>query len=282
VTRSADRHGGRAPAGSVERTIGSLLGALDRDTATSALADANGLLQGLDPRVKIAGMLALIVAATAVRSLFVIAVIFLVAAALAVFSKVPIRFIATRVWLSVLAFSGTIALPALFLTPGPAFIKLPLIDWEVTRPGLRSAAFLISRAETAATLALLLVACTRWTHVLKALRVLRVPALAVTILGMTHRYIFLLLNLAADMFVARRSRAVGRMTARMRRHTATASAAVLLEKSLELSGEVYSAMQSRGFTGEIFLLDNFKMQARDWWALAAFSAFTACALWMGH
>jgi energy-coupling factor transporter transmembrane protein EcfT len=41
-------------------------------------------------------------------------------------------------------------------------------------------------------------------------------------------------------------------------------------------------MQSRGFTGEIFLLDNFKMQARDWWALVAFSAFTACALWMGH
>jgi cobalt/nickel transport system permease protein len=270
------------PAASIERTIGSLLGALDRDTATNALADADGLLQGLDPRVKIVGMLSLIVAATASRSLFVIAAVFLAALALAVPSKVPIRFLATRVWLSVLAFTGTIALPALFLTPGPSLLKLPLIGWEITAPGLRSAAFLILRAETAATLALLLVTCTPWTHVLKALRVLRVPVLAVTILGMTHRYIFLLLHLSADMFVARRSRAMGRMTARMRRHTATASAGVLLEKSLEFSGEVYSAMQSRGFTGEVSLLDNFKMRPRDWWALAAFSAFTLCALWIGR
>ncbi len=282
MTRGADRQGRRVPAASIEQTIGSLLGALDRDAATHRLANANGLLQGLDPRVKIVGMLSLIFSATAARSLFAIAAVFLAAVALAVLSKVPIRFIATRVWVSVLAFTGTIALPALFLTPGPSLLKLPWIGWEITAPGLRSAAFLIARAETAATLALLLVTCTPWTHVLKALRVLRVPALAVTILGMTHRYIFLLLQLATDMFVARRSRTLGRMTAGMRRHTATASAGVLLEKSLELSGEVYSAMQSRGFTGEIFLLDNFKMRARDWRALAAFSAFAACALWIGR
>ena len=282
MTQSADRHSGRAPARSIERTIGSLLETLDRDAATNALANADGLLQGLDPRVKIVGLLSLIIAATASHSLSAIALVFTAAVALAVVSKVPIRFIATRVWLSVLAFTGMIALPALFLTPGPTLLELPLLDWRITATGLRSASFLIARAETAATLALLLVSCTPWTHVLKALRVLRVPALAITIMGMTHRYIFLLLNLALDMFVARRSRAVGRMTPRMRRHTATASAGVLLEKSLALSSEVYSAMRSRGFTGEIFLLDNFKMQAHDWWALAAFSAFAACALWIGR
>ena len=34
-------------------------------------------------------------------------------------------------------------------------------------------------------------------------------------------------------------------------------------------------MQARGFRGEVYLLDDFQMQPRDWMALAAFAALTA-------
>jgi cobalt/nickel transport system permease protein len=282
VTQASDRRCRGSLTGSIERTIVMLLEAADHDAAANELANANGLLQRIDPRAKIIGMLSLVIGTVGARKLSAIAVIFLVAVTLAVLSKVSIKLLARRVWLSVLAFTGTIAFPALFLTPGDVLFKIPLVAWEITAQGLRGAAFLVARAETAATLALLLVSCTPWSQVLKALRVLHVPVLAVTILGMTHRYIFLLLHLATDMFVARRSRAVGRMTGKMRRHTATSSAGVLLEKSLELSGEVYSAMQSRGFTGEIFLLDTFEMKARDWCAVIAFLAFATGASWIGR
>ena len=50
-------------------------------------------------------------------------------------------------------------------------------------------------------------------HVLKALRVLRVPVVVVVVLGMTYRYILLLLEIAHEMFEARRSRTVSPATA---------------------------------------------------------------------
>src|SRR5262245_25078835 len=83
----------------VEQTIGSLAGAMERALYAEELAKADGLLQRLDPRVKVIGLLALIVAAALARNLLVIAVLFGVAIALALLSRVPIRTLATRVWI---------------------------------------------------------------------------------------------------------------------------------------------------------------------------------------
>ena len=60
------------------------------------------------------------------------------------------------------------------------------------------------------------------------------------------------------------------------------SAGVLLTRSLQLSGEVYLAMQARGFRGEVHVLDDFRMRAADWLALASFAAVTAAAVWAGR
>ncbi len=46
------------------------------------------------------------------------AALFAVAVALGLLSQVSLATLAKRVWLTVLAFTGVIALPALFLTPG--------------------------------------------------------------------------------------------------------------------------------------------------------------------
>ena len=94
-------------------------------------------------------------------------------------------------WIGALAFTGAIAVPALFLTPGVALYRVPGLDWPVTAQGLTTASYLLLRVETAATLTLLLVFTTPWMHVLKALRIFRVPVVFVVILGMTCRYILL-------------------------------------------------------------------------------------------
>ena len=115
--------------------------------------------------------------------------------------------------------------------------------------GVESAAFLIGRATTAATFAALTILATPWPQLLKALRALRVPAVAVVILSMSYRYIFLLLQTALDSFDARRSRLVGRLSGREKRRMLVADAGVLLSKSLHLADEAYFAMQSRGYRG---------------------------------
>lgn len=265
----------------VERTIAGLSGAMERALYAEELAQADGLLQRLDPRVKLIGLLALVVAAALARNILVILGLFAAALALALLSRVPLRTLAARVWLGALLFTGTIALPALFVTPGRTLYRLPLLGWPITAQGLGAATYLVARVETAATLSLLLVLCTPWTHVLKALRVLRVPVVFVLILGMTYRYIFLMLQTARDMFESRQSRMVGDLEGADRRRLAAASVGVLLSKTFQLSGEVYLAMLSRGFRGEAYTLDEFQMQPRDWAALAAFGALAALALWLG-
>ena len=181
-----------------------------------------------------------------------------------------------------LTFTGLIALPALLLTPGRAICSLPVLHWAVTAQGLRAATYLIMRAETASTFAVLVILCTPWSHVLKALRVLRLPAALVVILGMTYRYIFLLLRTAHDMFESRKSRRVGQLDDPELRRIATASAGVLMSKTIQLSGDVYLAMRSRGFRGEVYVLDEFQTGWFDWVMLALFTAIAVLAFWLGR
>ncbi|HNP73841.1 MAG TPA: cobalt ECF transporter T component CbiQ [Kouleothrix sp.] len=266
----------------VERTIAGLAEAMERALYAEELAKANGLLQQLDPRVKVVGLLALLVAAALARNILVILGVFALALALALLSRVPLRTLATRVWLGALLFTGTLALPAIFITPGQVLARVPLLGWPISAQGLSAAAYLITRVETAATLSMLLILCTPWTHVLKALRVLRVPVVFVVILGMTYRYIFLMLQTAQDMFESRQSRMVGTLDAADRRRLAGASVGVLLSKSIQLSGDVYLAMMSRGYRGEVYTLDDFTLRGRDWAALAGFLGTAALAFWLGQ
>ena len=273
---------GRKSRGAIERTLASFVDAMEHAFYAEQLAKRNGLLQRLDPRIKIVSILPLILIAALVRRLWVVAALFVFALVIAVLSRVPFSILAKRVWLGVLTFTGLISFPAVFLTPGRAVYSLPLAGWTVTEQGLRAAAYLIMRAETAATFSVLFVLCTPWSKVLKALRVLRVPIVLVVILGMTYRYIFLLLKNAHDMFTSRRSRIVGRLDGRQQRQTATASAGVLMSKTIQLSGDVYLAMRSRGFQGEVYALDEFRTAPFDWSMLSLFTTIAAAAFWWGR
>jgi len=266
----------------VERTISSLVNAMERALFAEELAKSDGLLQRLDPRIKVVGILTLVIVSAMAHRLLVIGAVFVVAVAMAAMSRVSFGVLAKRVWIAILLFTAVIALPAPFIVPGREVWRLPGFDWAVTAQGLASACYLVARVETAATLSVLLILCTPWSHVLKALRVLGVPAVLVVTLGMTYRYILLLLQTAHAMFESRRSRMVGKLDAAERRRVAAASAGVLMSKSLQLSGDVYSAMLSRGFRGEVYVLDDFQTSRIDWIMLAVFVALAACGFYFGR
>jgi cobalt/nickel transport system permease protein len=254
---------------------------LQKGLEAEEMARRRGLLQRLDPKAKIIGLLGLTASAAWTQHLPVFAVLIAVASALALASKIPLRVLAFRVWIPALLFTGFIALPALFVVPGDVAARVPVLHWAITVQGIRAASFLLARMETAATFSALLVLTTPWMHVLKGLRVLRVPVVLVVILSMTYRYIVLLLETAYDMFEARQSRMVGRMDGGERRRMAAATAGVLLSKTLFLSEEVYFAMRSRGYQGDVYVMQEFDMRAQDWAAMAALTALAAIVLWVG-
>jgi energy-coupling factor transporter transmembrane protein EcfT len=51
---------------------------------------------------------------------------------------------------------------------------------------------------------------------------------------------------------------------------------------MELSQEVYLAMLSRGFRGDIRLLTDFRMRARDYAGLITFLFIGGFAAWVGR
>lgn len=265
-----------------ESTIRGFANALSRALSSERVASQPGFLQRLDPRIRLLGILMLIVSVVLSRRLDVILGLLLLATLIATMSGVRIQTLARRVWIVVLAFTGLIAAPALFVTPGPSIVTLPWLHVSISATGLRTAAFLVLRAETAVTLTTVLVLCTPWNGILKALRSLHVPAEAITMLAMTHRYLFLLIDSTNEMFEARQSRTVGHLAGREKRRMMTSTAAVMLSKSINLSEDVYLAMLSRGFTGEVRLLTEPHMKTRDYLALAGFCATSLGAAWLGR
>jgi cobalt/nickel transport system permease protein len=265
----------------LEHTLHGISEVLERALFAEEISARPGLFQSLDPRVKVISILALLIGVSLSRSLWVIAGVYLLALLFAWCSAIPAGFFIKRVWLTLPFFTGLIALPALFITPGPPLFYLPF-SLTITRTGFITVLFLLLRVSTSVSLTLLLILTTPWNAVLSALGVLRLPDVFILILGMTHRYIYLLLHIANDMFLSRQSRVVGRLNIAEERRLMAATAAVLLSKSLNLSNEVYLAMQSRGFQGSVITLKPFSMKARDWGWLFFFLVITLLAVLLGR
>jgi cobalt/nickel transport system permease protein len=266
--------------GFVERTLVEINHTLEQSVFAERIARGPGLLQELDPRLQILSVLLLLLAVSLSHSLLVILALYFLALALAFFSRIPLGFFIKRVWLLIPFFTGVIALPALFITPGPVLARLPL-GLVITQTGLTTAVFLLLRVGTSVSLAVLLVLTTPWNSLLKALGVLRLPAVVILILGMTYRYIHLLLHLTNDMFLSRKSRLLRRMNGPEERRLIAATSGTLLNKSLQVSSEVFLAMQSRGFRSYPRTLDTFKMRTADWLAGSLVVVTAAAAIWLG-
>ncbi len=265
----------------LENALHTITETLERGLFAEEISLRPGLLQGLDARVKVLATLLLLIAVSLSRNLWVLLGLYILTFGLALASAIPLDFFIRRVWLALPFFTGVLVLPALFLTPGAPLLNLPL-GLVITGPGLMTALFLLLRVSTSLSLALLLVLTTPWNTVLSALGILHVPEVFILILGMTYRYIYLLLHVANDMFLSRKSRTVGRLTSADARKTLASISATLLSRSLDLSGEVYLAMQSRGFRGTIVTLKPFHMHQRDWLWLGFFLSVAGSAIFLGR
>jgi cobalt/nickel transport system permease protein len=250
----------------LERTLAELTAG-----AATALRDArwareSGLLQRLDARARVVGLLTLMTVDAVLHGALPLITLYLLTLILGAASRLPLRDLVRRVWLSTPLFVGAIVLPQAFnlVTPGRAVIVL----WHhpylaLTEPGLAAAGLLTLRVATAVSLGALLTLTSHWHDLLRALSALRAPRLFIVVLLMTYRYIALLLVTAGEMFVARRSRTVGRMSNAQGRRSVGAGIGALFGKSIALSEEVHSAMVSRGYRGDIQTLTRMRWRVAD-------------------
>ncbi|MGA7669140.1 MAG: cobalt ECF transporter T component CbiQ [Nitrolancea sp.] len=265
----------------VAKTISGVTEAIERSVYTEEFARRDGLLQRVDPRVKVGVFVAAVLTVGLARSLPVILILYAAALLIGLVSKLPASLLVKRILIGIPMFAGIVALPALFLIGGKPLLdigKIGPVHLAITSNSVMSFIIFISRVAASVTLAALLVVTTRWSDLLKSMRVFRVPEVFIVVLGMTYRYIFLLLKALENLFLARASRTVGQSTEQERRRWIGASMGTLLGKSFKTSNDVYQAMVARGFTGDVRTITNFAMRDEDWLFVAVAAVVLASAL----
>jgi cobalt/nickel transport system permease protein len=259
------------------KTVAGFSTTLESVILNERISAARGLLQSLDPRVKLFTFVLLIVVVGLARSLWILLAVLGLVLVLDLLGRIPLGFFIKRVLLF-LPLTAVIALPALFITPGEALWQIGgrvIISFQ----GAHTAGFLLLRVLDSISFGLLLILTTPWNRLLLALRWFRLPPLVVDILGMTYRYIFLILHTANAMFLARRSRSLGTFSGSQNRNWLARTLAATLAKSQHLSEEVYLAMAARGYQGEIQAFSRLQFKSRDllWFALTL--AVAGLLLW---
>jgi cobalt ECF transporter T component CbiQ len=265
----------------IERALIDINQTLEQSLYAETIARRPGLLQRIDARVKMIGLFGSLLAVNLSHSVWVIIALYAASLILAIASKIPLFNFIKRVWLVVVLFTFIIAIPALFITPGPALVNFPW-GWVITQTGMMSALFLILRVGTSVSFAVLFVLTTSWHNILKAMGVMHMPDVIILAFEMTYRYIHLLLHAARDMFLSRKSRVLRRLESAEERRLVAATSGVLLGKSLYLSEEIFLAMQARGYRNYPHTMQRFQMERRDWIAVIILIVCITAATWLGR
>ena len=264
---------GQGKKGFVEKTLEDISSFFEDDLFGDEYTKKNGLLQRIDPRVKLLTLLAMVVAVSVSTNTEVIIGVYLLTLILASASKIELKPFITRVWMFIPLFAGIIVLPSMFTpistgTPIISLFEIGGVQIALTAEGISGAVLFISRVATSVSIVALLTLTTRWNLILKSLRVFKIPLIFVMVLEMTYRYIFLLIKTVKEMHLARRSRTIKKHGLEKGRNWVAGRIGYLFRKSYDLSQKVHFAMLSRGYTGEAKTLSQPKINRVDYgWSI---------------
>jgi len=261
------------------RTADTIAGAVSELFENEELARTPGVLQDLDPRVRLGTILLLAVTVSFMQSIAAIALVIAATAGLAAASHVSPLAFTRRVWASAGFFAVLLAVPAAtgWITPGPTIVGSGALS--VTVPGVYVATRLVLRVVAGAGIGMLVIWTTRWSDLLAALTALHLPEVIVATLAMTQQQIVSLMRTVENLHLARESRMLGETGAAEARDWVIDRMAYVTTKSFKTADDVYDAMLARGYVGAWPSLRRLRMTAWDGVWLVAVVTF--CALSLG-
>ncbi len=271
----------------VRAALAALGEALAREMAVFVRHDT--WIYDLEPRAKLVGALVLIFGTTLINGLIPLALLLAALLALAFSNKIHAARLA-KVWLSVPLFGLAAILPAItnLVTDGPTVVTLwhfgvgaRIGSWmlpeslTITQSGLIVAGRILLRSVDCVTAAHILLATTEQTDLVNGLRRLGLPKVFGMVLTMMHRYLAVILRAAAEIHLAKLSRSISSDSMRREQRWVGAGIGILFCRTHRLSSEVYAAMLSRGYDGDIQVAESAKVGLADVAWLAGTAAFMA-------
>lgn len=223
-------------------------------------ADIESPIHKLDPRAKILATVTAVVAISSAPSgsLNPFSWFYALIALLVGLSRVPPDWLLRRCLL---------ASPFILMAAGlPAFsLWLEGAELGSTLGSIATRAAVIAlKAYAAVILLALLVATTRLSHLLWALRALRAPEVLHVMAGLMHRYASVLVDEWSRTHMARESRAGAAARGRRRLQIFSHQIATIFLRGWERATRIHWAMLSRGFTGTLPVLARFRFGLADW------------------
>lgn len=269
----------RGKKGFIGKTIDGIFGFLEDAFISESFSRRIGLLQSLDPRAKLISILAIVFATSLIGDLKVLIFVYLLTLLFSYLSKIDVWFFIKRVWLFIPIFAGIIAIPMIFniFFPGDPLVRLVYLGAGshlgpfslpesifITRQGVSAATIFTIRVATCVSAVVLLFLTTPQQILFKSLRTVGVPKLYVLTMEMAYRYIFLLMDMVREMYVAKKARTIKARGMFEEQKWVGGRIGYTLIRSLDVSEKVHMAMMSRGYNGDVKIMQEFKMRNRDY------------------
>lgn len=201
-----------------------------------------GFMQAVAPSVKLVGVLVLVTVTVVQRDVQTVTTLVALATGLAVLSRVPVRAFLGRVT-GPPAVALVVVAPQAVLMGGPTLDVVPL-----SAAGVGYVATFTVRVAACVGFLSLLLLTTRFADLLAGLRRLRAPPIAVSLLGITYRYLLLFFAELERMVRARRGRTVTDPDFRRTWRDSGNFLGTFLLRSLERGERVQRAARARGGT----------------------------------
>lgn len=269
--------------GFLDKTLHRLAAFFAATLLREQIARRSGLLQRMHPGARLAATLLVLLSVSLASSLPALAAHALLVAGAVCLARIRVRELLGAGLLVAGVFSLLIALPATLNLASGGRILVPLVrldgPWHlgpytvpsvigVSGEGLRTAGTFLLRTLTSTAAVLCLALCTRWTDLLASLRSLRLPALFVQTIGMTVRYLHLLLRQSEEVHLGKKNRTICRRPLASDQMWVGSRVAAAWEKSLHVMTDVSDAMTARGFTGDFRFAPGRAFEPADWVFLA--------------
>lgn len=249
----------------LRKTLRELQKSLSSERLSEYYARQDGLLQHIDPRIKLVAAIGLILLVGLTRKFEILLGLWVLTLILMYFSRLPVLKMQASIWAFIPLITLLIAVPGMFnlFNDGIPILVLhrfsePVYLWGyklpqsifISKQGTMAALYLFLRVGLSLSLGVLLAVTTPVSRLLKSLRMLGIPALFVMLIEMTYRYLVMLLMLSLEMFEARKMRTVGNLSLRRQQAQVGSSMGTLFAKSMIMAEEVFQAMTARCYIGQ--------------------------------
>ena len=232
----------------------------------------------LDPRTKLLGSLAFVLAVvlTPPGNWRLFAVYLCVIAGLVLLSRLPLKYVLKRS-LVIFPFVIMVAIFVPFFKQGQVAGSYDIGAWHiaVSYEGLSVLINVVVKSWLCMLCLIILSSSTKFEQLLQGMSGLKVPQVFVQIISFMYRYMFVIADQAMRMQMARDSRNFG-MNRRNIIKTTGNMVGMLFIRSYERAERIYAAMLSRGYNGEIIVVNELRFRLPDAYFALALSLLLVC------